>query len=122
MREPLVQCEHLVGRHPAGKPEELGQVAERLPRRERARGGTRDLGAPARRADEPARDLDERRLAGAVRAEQPHELPRLDRQIDACERLDPPVALLEARNAEDGSHEPSLPGGSSLFDVSVVLM
>src|SRR6185437_15263895 len=108
VRQPLVERKHLVGGHPAREAEELCEVAERLPGGERAGGRPRHLGAAARRPDEAAGDLDERRLPRAVRAEQPDELARLDGQIDAGQRLHPPVALLEARDAQDGSHGPSV--------------
>src|SRR6185436_15100696 len=69
--EPLVQLEHLVRGLPAGEPEQLREVAERGAGGGRPRGRAADLGAAARRPDEPAGDLDERRLPGSVRAEQP---------------------------------------------------
>ena len=42
-------------------------------------------------------DLDRRRLAGAVRAEQAEHLAGLDREVDAAERLVGAVALAQAR-------------------------
>ena len=111
-----MEREHLVRRHPPGKAEELREVPERLPRGQRPGGRAGDLRAAPRRPNEPAGDLDQRGLARPVRAEQAYELPRLDREVDARERLDPPVALLEARDGEDGRHGPSLPAPCSLFD------
>ena len=46
--EPLVQREHLVGGLPVGEAEQLGEVAERALRGERAGRRARDLGAPRR--------------------------------------------------------------------------
>src|SRR5207244_6689193 len=53
----LVPEQDLVGAVPARKPEELGEVAERAPRGERARGRARDLGPAGARPDEPDGDL-----------------------------------------------------------------
>jgi hypothetical protein len=44
-----------------------------------------DLRGPLRRQQQRREDLDQRRLAGAVRPEQPEELARLDLKIDALE-------------------------------------
>ena len=103
-REPLVQLEHLVRRVPAGEAEELGEVAERGARGARAGARAGDLGAAPVGAHEPDRDLHERRLAGAVRAEQPDELALLHREVDALQRIDGPVALLERVNGEGRWH------------------
>jgi len=46
-------------------------------------------------AREPGDEVDERGLAGAVRAEQPEELAALDRQADAVERAQAAIALLD---------------------------
>src|SRR5207302_1053306 len=54
------------------------------------------------RADEPARDLGERGLSGAVRAEQPDELALLDLEVDAAQGLDGAVALRETADGEGG--------------------
>src|SRR3954453_19256826 len=60
-REPLVQREQLVGARPAGGAEQLGEVAGGAPRRRRAGGRAAHLRGPAARADQAARDLDQRR-------------------------------------------------------------
>ena len=44
---------------------------------------------PGRRLREPGRAVDQRRLAGPVRAQQPEELPGFDVEGDAVQRLDP---------------------------------
>ena len=106
--EPLVQLEHLVGRVPAGEAEQLGEVAERRPRRARSGARARDLGVAAGRAHEPDGDLHERRLAGAVRAEQADQLPLADLQIDTFQRFDGAVALRETADGEGNRHRPSL--------------
>ena len=103
-RQPLVEAEHLVGRVPTREAKELGEVAELRPRSARAGTGARDLGPSASGAHEPDRDLDERRLPGAVRPEQSHELTLLHRQVDALERLDGPVALCELVDGERRGH------------------
>src|SRR5206468_3669609 len=109
--EPLVQLEHLVGRVPAGKAEELGEIAERRARWPRAGAGAGDARLPTARPDEPGGDLDERRLAGAVRAEQPDELPLAHRQVDAAQRLHRPVALLQIANGKCVGHSATMPRG-----------
>ena len=50
---------------------------------------------PRRRLQQRAQDLDRRGLAGAVRAEEPEDLPLRDRKADAAHRLDVAVALGE---------------------------
>ena len=106
--EPLVQLEHLVRRVPAGEAEELCEVAERRARGTRARPRACDLGRAARLAHEPDRDLHERRLAGAVRAEQAEQLALADLEIDALERLHRAVAFRETADGESSSHSPSV--------------
>jgi len=82
VRQPLVEGKHLVRRVPARKAEELGEIPELRQGGPTARAGTDDLGLAACGAHQTHRDLDERRLAGAVRAEQPHELSLLHREVD----------------------------------------
>ena len=65
-----------------------------------------DPGGPLRRQEERRQDLDQRRLAGAVGAEQPEELAGLDREVDAVEgddrlRLD----VVDAADAADVDRE-----------------
>ena len=110
--QPLVESQKLVRAHPAGKAEQLGEVTERPPRGPRARRLTADLRVPRARARETARDLHERRLAGAIRTEQADELPFLDLEIDAAERLDRSVALGKTANSKRGGHAPSVHSGS----------
>ena len=113
-----MQGQHLVGAHPAGEAEELGQVPERRRAASEPAGAPETSTRPPRRPHEPAGDLDEGRLAGAVRAEQADELPRLDCEIDAGERLDPSVALLEAReHARTAATTRTLAAYLYLFDV-----
>ena len=96
--------EQLVGAHPAREAEQLGEIPERAAGGERARRRPAHLDLPAARADEAAGDLDERRLAGAVRAEQPDELALSDLDVDARQRLDLPVALVERPGGERSRH------------------
>ena len=100
----LVQAHHLVGPQPPGEAEELGQVAERPPGVARARRRPEHRRPPAARADEAAADLDERRLAGAVRAEQPDQLALAHLKAHAVERADPAVPLLEPLSGERVRH------------------
>jgi hypothetical protein len=91
----LVQDQQLVGRRPAGEAEELGQIAERAPRRRRARGRAADAHAAAGRSHQPAGALDQRRLPGAVGTEQSDELALAHDEIDAAEGVGGAVALGE---------------------------
>ena len=96
-----MQLEHLVGRVPAGEAKQLGQIAERRPGGARARAARpRPRPRPPALAHEPDKDLDERRLPGAVRPEQADELALPDLEIDASQRLDGAVPLGEAANGE----------------------
>jgi hypothetical protein len=99
-----VQLEYLVRRIPAREAEELGEVAHPSARLERSGRNTADFRRSAGGADEAARDLDERRLAGAVRSEQSDELALANLEIDPCERLDPAVALREAAKGQSRGH------------------
>ena len=58
----------------------------------------------ARRAHEPARGLDERRLPGAVGAQQPDELALADLEVHAAQRLGRAVALAQVADGERGGH------------------
>ena len=53
--------------------------------------------------EQRGQDPDRGRLARAVRAEQPEDAARLDAQIDAAQRLDVAVALVEAVVSTAGS-------------------
>jgi len=103
-----VQLEHLVRAVPARKPEELCEIPERPARGARARACARHLRVALRRTHETDRDLHERRLAGAVRPEQPEELALADLQIDALESVYGSVALVETAYGESSSHSPSV--------------
>src|SRR4051794_29055307 len=79
----------------------------------RARPGARarHVRVAARRPHEAGGDLHERRLAGPVRAEQPHELPLPHRQVDTAERLHRAVPLLEIAYCERVGHSATMPRG-----------
>src|SRR5206468_7165832 len=109
--EPLVQLEHLVGRVPAREAEELGEVAERRARRLRPGSCAGDACLAAGGAHEADGDLDKRRLAGAVRPEQADELAFADGEVDAAQRLNRPVALLEIADGERVGHSGTMPRG-----------
>ena len=106
-RQALMKCEELVGLVPPREAEELREIAERGACGRRPRRGARDLGRAGARAHEPAGDLHEGGLAGAVRAEEPDELSLADLEVDAAERGHVPVALRETLCAERG-HAASL--------------
>jgi len=55
---------------------------------------TEQLGPSCVRLEQGRQDADERRLAGAVRAEQAEDLARLDGEVDAAECLVLAVALV----------------------------
>jgi hypothetical protein len=59
---------------------------------------------PARRAHEPARDLDERRLARTVRPEESDQLALPDVEVDAAQRVGRSVALVQVADRERGCH------------------
>ena len=84
-----------------------------------ARASAEPAGAPSTSARPPvgsheaAGDLRERRLAGAVRAQQAEQLALRHLEIHAAERDGVAVALLERLAAEGGGHRPQcrkLPG------------
>jgi hypothetical protein len=103
-----VEDEHFVRAHPARESEQLREVADPASRSGRPGRGTADLGRAGALAYETTGDLDEGRLSGAVRAEQPHELPFGDLEVDAAERRDGAVALGKVADGERGGHRPSL--------------
>src|SRR4029453_12188499 len=96
---------------PAGKAEELREVAQRRPRDARARRRSDD-GRPATTGpDEADGDLDERRLACAVRAEEAYELSLLDGEVDALQCFDGAVALRQVADRQRRRHHPRLATG-----------
>jgi hypothetical protein len=99
-----MQLEQLVGGHPAGKAEELGEIPECGSSLARAGARTANLRAPRRRTDETARDLDERGLPGTIWAEQADQLALADLEIDSAERFDRAVTLDEAADGERCGH------------------
>src|SRR5690242_14250092 len=100
-----MELEQLRRGEPAREAEELGEVAGRPPRLDAPgrRPGDRDLAAA--RLHQAAGDLRERRLAGAVRAEQPDQLALADEQVHAAQRLlAASVGLRQPTDRECGSH------------------
>ena len=57
-------------------------------------------------------DLDRRRLAGAVRAEEAEDFARLDREVDPAHRLEVPVRLAQAADLDRRHRRRSLDGRS----------
>ena len=78
----------------------------RATRSRRAAGPRRARRPSRRRAAVALEDLDGRRLAGAVRAEQAEDLARLDLEVDPAQRLVRPVRLPQAADG-DGRHQSS---------------
>ena len=100
----LMQLEQLVGGHPAGKAEELGEITECRPSLTRAGTCAADLCAPPRRPDETTCDLDERGFPGAVRAEQTDQLALTNLEVHSAERFDRAVPLDETADGERCGH------------------
>jgi len=100
-----MQLEQLVSGHPAGKAEELGEIAQCRPRLSRTGTRAAHLRSPGRRPYKTASDLDERRLAGTVRAQQANELAVTDLEIDSAERFDCAVPLDETADGERCGHD-----------------
>jgi hypothetical protein len=99
-----MQLEQLVGGHPAWEAEQLGEIPECGTSLPRAGARTANLRTPSRRADETARNLDERGFPGAVRPEQADQLALADLEIDSGQRFDRPVTLDEAADGERCGH------------------
>ena len=81
------------------------------PRRARACGGSPARSRPSsstrpRGTDEAGDRVDERRLAGAVRPDQPDQLPLLDADVDGVDGPHAPEADRKAGRGEDGAHVP----------------
>src|SRR6266498_717801 len=97
-----MELQHLVRGIPAGEAEHLRQITEPTAGLGRPGCGTSYLGPPAARPNEPARDLDQRRLARTVGSEQPDELYLGHLEVNSFQRLDPPVALLKTTHGQRG--------------------
>jgi hypothetical protein len=102
--EPLVQLQQLVGRAPAWEAKELGEVADRRPRRGRARRAAQHLDAAGAGPDQAAGDLGQGRLAGAVGPEQAEQLPGTDLEIDANQCFLAAVGLAQGAGGKDRRH------------------
>ena len=90
-----VQRQHLPGPHPRLIAEQLGEVADPSPRRQVAERRAEDAAAAAARAGQAEQQLDDRRLARAVRAEQAEHLAALDGHRQAVEGAHASVLLGE---------------------------
>src|SRR4051812_31302264 len=99
-----MELQHLVRRVPAGKAEELGEIAQGRARVTRARSCSGHLRRASGRAHEPDGDLHEGRFARAVRAEEPDELALADLEVDALQRIDRAVALAKPANGKGSRH------------------
>src|SRR5215218_2026409 len=100
----LVQPEQLVRGAPVGEAEQLGQVAELRVGGGRAGRAPADLDRSRARPDQPAGDLHQRRLAGAVGPEQPEQLAGAELEVDSAQRLHRAIGLAQARDREGGGH------------------
>ena len=87
--------QHLPGPHPRLIAEQLGEVADPSPRRQIAERRAEDPAAAAARAGQAEQQLDDRRLARAVRAEQAEDLAALDGHRQAVEGAHASVLLGE---------------------------
>jgi hypothetical protein len=79
----------------------LGEVADLLPDADRAGGLVEQVGVAVGLLGDAEQDLDERRLAGAVLAEEAVDLALLDGERHALQRLDAAVALDQALGFDD---------------------
>ena len=100
--EPDVQGEHLGGGEPRLVAEQLGEVADPRPGARIARGPAQQQDLAGVGADQAEQHLDDARLAGAVRAEQPHDLTAVDGEGDTVDRGPPAVALAQPRAPDRG--------------------
>src|SRR2546425_6474465 len=82
-------------------PLDAGRIGENVDAGDRGRAG---IGAP-----QALEDLDRRRLAGAVRAEEPEHLAGLDVEADTADGLDLAVALSKVSDLHDGGRAFNLP-------------
>jgi hypothetical protein len=104
--EALVKIEHLVAACPPRVAEELREVPEPRSGRDGTGRVAEYLRAPRRRSNEAAGDLDERRLAGAIRTEKADQLTLADLDVDAPQRVDAAtVTLLDGGRREGRNHE-----------------
>ena len=83
----VLACEPDVLAHPGG-------VADDVEARHARRAVVRE--------QQGRQDADGRRLAGAVRPEQPEDAARLDAQVDTAQRVDVPVALSQSDGLDGG--------------------
>ena len=90
-----VQRQHLPGAHPRLIAEQLGEVADPSPRRQVAERRAEDAAAAAARTGQAEQQLDDRRLARAVGAEQAEHLAALDGHRQAVEGAHASVLLGE---------------------------
>ncbi len=100
-----VQRQQLPHRHEAVEGHLLRGVPDRLPRPRRRLTPGRDpehRDVAAARAGEAHDAADQRRLAGAVRAEQPEEGPLGDREVEAGQRVHAPGERLADAGAQEG--------------------
>ncbi len=107
--EALVKDEQLVGRHPARKPEHLGEVPERGRGRRPSPHGRRQISAvPSVGRTSPQAILTSVDLPAPFGPSRPSSSPSPTSRSTSVERPDPPVPLAERADGEGGRHTPSV--------------
>ena len=110
------ETEQLAAGHPLVQAEVARQVPEPLANRDAvaSRVEPEDAQPAARRADQVEQEADRRRLACAVRPEEPEYLAGLDREVDVDDPAVRPVVLGQLLRADDLGHAESITasGGS----------
>ena len=105
-----VETEHLVGREPGLVPEQLGQVADPAARLAVPDPTTEHRPLARRRPRQAEQQLDRRRLARPVGAEEAEHLAGLDVQVERVERHGPAVDLAQRVGLDGGGHRASFSG------------
>ena len=94
--------EHLARRHPALVAEQLGQVADPAPRRDVAERRPQHAPLAGSRARQAEQQLDGRRLAGAVRAQEAEDLAARHGHRQPGQGDDPPEFLAQLASLDGG--------------------
>ena len=97
----------LADREPGQSSRRLQHDADSLPEGRCARPGSKPstVTSPASRSPVALQDLDGRRLAGSVRAQQAEDLARSDLEVDSTNRLDAVVRLPKASDRDRASRK-----------------
>ena len=103
--QPLMQREHLVRARPAGKAEQLGEVAERAARLGEPAGAPDTSAGPALGRTSPQAIFTSVDLPAPFGPEQPDQLARRDLEVDARSASVAAVALVQRRDGQSGRHQ-----------------